>query len=119
MRGLSKTGKSAVSGKKRRIVLAGSAERDLRKLEPAIALQLCWDIAAYLGDSPIPIGKPRIRKLAGFSPPLYRLRSGDFRAYYRIREGEVVVLAIRNKKDSEKFLRRIEGKRRLYRKGAK
>lgn len=108
-----------MSVKKLRVVLAVSAERDLRKLEPAPALELCRDMASYLEAGPLPIGKPRIKKLAGFSPPLYRLRSGDFRAYYRIREGEVVVLAIRNKKDSEKFLRRIEEKRRLYRKREK
>ncbi len=108
-----------MSVKKLRVVLAGSAERDLRKLEPALALELCRDMVFYLEAGPLPIGKPRIKKLAGFSPPLYRLRSGDFRAYYRIREGEVVVLAIRNKKDSEKFLRRIEEKRRLYRKRKK
>ena len=108
-----------MSVKKLRVVLAVSAERDLRKLEPALALQLCRDMASYLEAGPLPIGKTRIKKLAGFSPPLYRLRSGDFRAYYRIREGEVVVLAIRNKKDSEKFLKRIEEKRRLYRKREK
>jgi len=106
-----------VSVKKLRVVLADSAERDLKKLEPA--LELCRDMASYLEAGPLPIGKPRIKKLAGFSPPLYRLRSGDFRAYYRIREGEVVVLAIRNKKDSEKFLKMIEEKRRLYRKREK
>lgn len=108
-----------MSVKKLRVVLAGSAERDLKKLEPALALELCRDTASYLEAAPLPIGKPRIKKLAGFSPPLYRLRSGDFRAYYRIREGKVVVLAIRNKKDSEKLLKRIEEKRRLYRKREK
>jgi mRNA-degrading endonuclease RelE of RelBE toxin-antitoxin system len=108
-----------VSVKKLRVVLAGSAERDLKNLELALALELCRDTASYLEVGPLPIGKPRIKKLAGFSPPLYRLRSGDFRAYYRIREGEVVVLAIRDKKDSEKFLKRIEEKRRLYRKREK
>lgn len=103
-----------MSGKRLRVLLAGSAERDLRKLEPALALDLCRDMASYLEAVPLPIGKPRIKKLAGFSPPLYRLRCGDFRAYYRIREGEVVVLAIRHRKDSDKFLKRIEEKRRLY-----
>ena len=103
-----------MSGKRLRVLLAGSAERDLRKLEPALALDLCRDMASYLEAGPLPIGKPRIKKLAGFSPPLYRLRSGDFRAYYRIKEGDVVILAIRQKKDSDKFLKRIEEKRRLY-----
>jgi mRNA-degrading endonuclease RelE of RelBE toxin-antitoxin system len=108
-----------VTGKKRRIVLAGSAAHDLWKLEPSLALQLCRDITAYLEDSPLPIGKSRIKKLSGFSPPLYRLKSGDFRVYYRIREGQVVILAVRNRKDSDKFLNRIEDRPRLYRKKAK
>jgi len=108
-----------VSARKLRVVLAGSAERDLEGLEPTLALLPCRDIASYLESNPLPIGKPRIKRLAGFSPPLYRLRSGDFRAYYRVSQGEVVVLAIRNKKDSDKFLKRIEEKRRLYRKREK
>jgi mRNA-degrading endonuclease RelE of RelBE toxin-antitoxin system len=107
-----------VSGKRLKIVLAGPAERELRKLEPALALQLCRDIAAYLEDSPLPIGKPRIKKLAGFSPPLYRLRSGDFRAYYRIKQGEIVILGIRQRKNSDRFLKRIE-ERPCYKRKAK
>lgn len=115
----SKTLKSAVSGNKAKVIFAPSAERDLRALEPTPALMLCRNIAGYLESNPLPIGKPRIKKLSGFSPPLYRLRSGDFRVYYRIRKGEVIVLAIRKRKDSEKFLKRIGEKRRLYRKGLK
>ena len=34
--------------------------------------------------------------------PLYRLRSSDFRAYYRIVSGDVIILAITHKKDSGK-----------------
>jgi mRNA-degrading endonuclease RelE of RelBE toxin-antitoxin system len=111
--------KSAGPVKKAKVILAPSAERDLKAMEPALALMLCQDIASYLESNLFPIGKPRTRKLSGYSPPLYHLRSGDFRVYYRIREGDVVVLAIRNRKDSEKSLRRIEEKQRLYRKRKK
>jgi hypothetical protein len=45
---------------------------------------------------------------------LYRLRSGDFRAYHRIGAGEVVILAITRRKDSDKRLKRISDKRRRY-----
>lgn len=102
--------------KKFRIVLASAAKRDLEALKPGLSLQICKDIAWYLQTSPIPIGKPRIKKLSGYKPTLYRLRSGDFRAYYRIKEDEVVVLAVRHKKDSDKFLKRIEEKHRIYEK---
>ncbi len=93
--------------KKLRIVLSPSAQRDLEKLEASQALQLAKDIKTYLEISPLPFGKPRIKKLTGFEPPLYRLRSGDFRAYYRIVKKDIVILAITHKKDSEKLLKRF------------
>ncbi len=76
-------------------------------LETEDALQLARDIKSYLEASPIPFGKTRIKKLTGFDPPLYRLRSGDFRAYYRIISQEVVILAVTHKKDSEKILKKL------------
>jgi hypothetical protein len=47
--------------------------------------------------------------------PLYMLRRGDFRAYYRIGGDEVIVLAVTRSKDSAKRLKRITEKRRRYR----
>ncbi|MBI5674211.1 MAG: hypothetical protein HZC48_00085 [Nitrospirae bacterium] len=40
-------------------------------------------------------------------PPISRLRSGDFRAYYRILSDDVSVLAVTHKKDTEKFLKEL------------
>ncbi len=93
--------------KRLRIILGPAAARDIEGLETAAAIALVKDIQAYLEVRPIPFGKSRIKKLTGFDPPLYRMRSGDFRAYYRICEGEVVVLAVVNRKDSDKRLKRI------------
>lgn len=76
-------------------------------MEAKGALQLAKDIKSYLETSPLPFGKTRIKKLSGFVPPLYRLRSGDFRAYYRIASREVVILAITDKRDSEKILKKL------------
>jgi len=97
------------------VVFSLAAVRDVEGLDDAEAVPLVKDIAAYLETRPIPIGKPRIKKLSGFAPPLYRLRSGEFRAYYRIRGGEVVILAVTRRKDSDKRLKRISEKRRRYR----
>ncbi len=116
MRNLSPSWKEAVQAKKFRIVLAEPAERDLERLERDVSLQVCRDISSYLEINPTPIGKPRIKKLAGFYPPLYRLRSGDIRVYYRLKEGDLVILAVRPRKDSEKFLKRIEEEQRAYKK---
>jgi mRNA-degrading endonuclease RelE of RelBE toxin-antitoxin system len=97
-----------VEEKKFKVIFSPSAQRDVKNLEADKALQLLRDIQAYLETSPLHFGKPRIKKLSGYAPPLYRLRSGDFRAYYRILSEEVVILAITNKKDSEKYLKRMK-----------
>lgn len=94
--------------KKFNIVFAGSAQRDLERFEAETALQVVKDIKAYLETSPLGFRKTRIKKLTGFSPPLYRLRSGDFRAYYRIIAHKVIILTITHKKDSEKFLKKAK-----------
>jgi mRNA-degrading endonuclease RelE of RelBE toxin-antitoxin system len=90
------------------VVFSPSAQSEIEKLEIEDALQLTKDIKNYLQQSPLPFGKTRIKRLTGFDTPLYRLRSGDFRAYYRIVSRDVVILAITHKKDSEKYLRKFK-----------
>lgn len=94
--------------KKFKVIFSPQALREIERLETDTALQLAKDIKSYLETSPLPIGKHRIKKLTGYKPPLYRLRSGDFRAYYRILSDSVVILAITHKKESEKFLKRMK-----------
>jgi mRNA-degrading endonuclease RelE of RelBE toxin-antitoxin system len=89
------------------VVFSPAAVRDVERLETFAAVQLIKDIKSYLEVRPIPIGKSRIKKIAGFDPPLYRIRSGDFRAYYRTRERAVVILAVTARKNSERRLKRI------------
>jgi mRNA-degrading endonuclease RelE of RelBE toxin-antitoxin system len=100
--------------KRLKVIFSPVAVRDIEGLETAAAITLVKDIQTYLEVRPVPIGKSRIKKLAGFDPPLFRLRSGDFRAYYRIGDDEVVVLAITRRKDSDKRLKRIAEERRSY-----
>lgn len=94
--------------RKHKIIFSPSSERDIARFDIASALQLVKDIIAYLETNPLPFGKSRIKKLTGYKPPLYRLRSGDYRAYYRITPDAVVVLAVTNKKDSEKILKKLK-----------
>lgn len=84
-----------MASKKFKVTFSLSAQKEIESLETDDALQLAKDIKSYLETSPLPFGKTRIKKLTGFKPPLYRLRSGEFRAYYRIVSDEVVVLAIK------------------------
>jgi mRNA-degrading endonuclease RelE of RelBE toxin-antitoxin system len=94
-----------VEQKRFKVIFSPSAERDIEKLETNNAIQLVRDIKTYLGTSPLPFGKTRVKKLSNYKPPLYRLRSGDFRAYYQIHSQEVIILTITHKKDSEKIRR--------------
>ncbi|HPD60878.1 MAG TPA: type II toxin-antitoxin system RelE/ParE family toxin [Thermodesulfobacteriota bacterium] len=94
--------------KKFNIVFAPSSQRDLERFETEAALQVVKDIKSYLETFPLGFRKTRIKKLTGFVPPLYRLRSGDFRAYYRIIEHKVIILAVTHKKDSERFLKKLK-----------
>jgi len=100
--------KNGVTLKKFKVTFSLSAQKEIENLETDDAIQIAKDIKSYLGTSPIPFGKARIKKLTGFEPPLYRMRSGDFRAYYRIVSNEVIILAITNKKDSEKVLKKLQ-----------
>ena len=90
-----------------KIIFSPPAQRTMEGLEMSTALQLARDIKDYLETGPLPIGKTRIKKLSGFKPSLFRLRSGDFRVYYRFIANQVIILAITDKKDSEKILKRL------------
>lgn len=94
--------------KKYKITFSPSAERDIEKFAVHEAIHLVKDIRIYLETSPFPFGKRRLKKLRDYYPPLYRLRSGDFRAYHRVLPGEVVILAITHRKDSEKLLKKLK-----------
>jgi mRNA-degrading endonuclease RelE of RelBE toxin-antitoxin system len=96
-----------VEKRKFSIVFGHSGQREIEELEIEDALQLGRDVKTYLEGSPFPFWKKRIKKLAGFHPPLYRFRSGDYRVYYRIISREIVILAIAHKKDSKKHLRNL------------
>ncbi|MFQ5560998.1 MAG: type II toxin-antitoxin system RelE/ParE family toxin [Nitrospinota bacterium] len=93
--------------KKLKIIFSPSAQKDIERLETRHALKLTRDIKSYLETFPLFIGKTRIKKLAGFDPPLFRLRSGDFRAYFRLLSTTVIILSIIHKKDSEKMLKKF------------
>jgi mRNA-degrading endonuclease RelE of RelBE toxin-antitoxin system len=93
--------------KRLRVVFSPAAVRDVEGVETGAAIRLIKDIKTYLEVPPVPFGKSRIKKMSGFDPDLFRLRSGDFRAYYRICGEDVVILAVTHRKDSDKRLKRI------------
>lgn len=89
------------------IELAGGAERDLQQLPPDVQRTVLQEIHRWLVVHPFREIKTRLKRLSGLIPPLYRLRVGDYRVYYRILSDRVVVLALLHKKDSDRWLERL------------
>ena len=88
------------------IVFVPKAEREIRALPPADARTVLQAIQIRLSTDPFKRSKTRIKRLVGVNPPAYRLRVGDYHAYYRIDGPHVVILAVLNKKGSERWVER-------------
>ena len=74
---------------KYRVVVEPGAERDIRRLAADVRARVLR-AAMALGDDPRPHG---YRKLAGRGEQ-YRIRVGDYRVIYDIRDAVLVVLVI-------------------------
>jgi len=48
-----------------------------------------------------------IKKLKGFKPPIYRMRSGDYRVIYRIKEETITAMCVIDRKELEKIIKRL------------
>ena len=81
------------------------AQRDLERLEKENRLKILEEIQKYLSTTPFQPVKTRLKRMNGFKPTLYRLRVGDYRVYYRIKEQCVVILGVLHKKETERWLR--------------
>jgi mRNA-degrading endonuclease RelE of RelBE toxin-antitoxin system len=49
-----------------------------------------------------------IKKLKGFKPALNRMRSGDYRVLYRIKEDTITVIRVIDRKDLETIVKRLK-----------
>jgi mRNA-degrading endonuclease RelE of RelBE toxin-antitoxin system len=72
------------------VALTDHAIADLKALHSGLRDQIHSDLESLQKD-PFPSGT-RIKRLRNFRPPVYRLRSGDFRVLYWI-EGQTVILS--------------------------
>jgi len=92
------------------IVLAPEATGDLKRLDAPIRSAARDAIEMYLRHQPARIGKSRIKRLRGLSHPQYRLRVGEIRVFYDVRDRTVEVLAVVLKSTADLWLRE-EGER--------
>ncbi len=87
------------------VLLAQHALGDLEDIPKYLRDQVIQDLKS-LAISPLPSGS-RIKRLRGFRPPAYRLRSGDFRVLYRIQSDKVSILRVIDRKLLERAIRRL------------
>jgi mRNA interferase RelE/StbE len=86
--------------KRRPVVLAPAAQRQLRRLPPGDAARLRGPILS-LGIDPTPLGAA---KLSGTA--FWRLRVGDLRIVYTLDDATIVVLKVARR--SESTYRRVD-----------
>jgi mRNA-degrading endonuclease RelE of RelBE toxin-antitoxin system len=89
-----------------RILLTGHAVADLSGFTKETRNQIHRDLRA-LESAPFPSGA-FIKRLKEFRPPVYRLRSGDFRVLYHIKGEEVAILRVIDRKVSERVIKRLK-----------
>jgi len=87
------------------VVLTEHALGDLKKIAKDMRTQIHTDINA-LESVPFPSGT-NIKRLKGFRPPVYRLRSGDFRVLYHVQGDDVIILRVVDRKFLERVLKRL------------
>jgi mRNA-degrading endonuclease RelE of RelBE toxin-antitoxin system len=92
---------------KYRVVFTREAREDFRDLPARIRAEVGDAINRHLLHEPTHVSRSRIKRLRGTRRPQYRLRVGDVRVFYDVREGEVEVLAIVEKYEASEWLKRI------------
>lgn len=91
---------------KYRVVFAPAARDDYRDLTARARAEVRDAINRHLLHQPTQASKSRIKRLRGTRRPQYRLRVGDVRVFYDVREDEVDVLAIVEKSKASEWLKR-------------
>ncbi len=86
------------------VVFSQQADTDLAKIKKFYATQIVSRIETVLLHRAEDVSRSSVKKLRGFES-LYRLRVGDYRAFYRVRSNEVTVLRILSKDEEEEFYR--------------
>ncbi|MEO8191959.1 MAG: type II toxin-antitoxin system RelE/ParE family toxin [Acidobacteriota bacterium] len=86
------------------ILLAPEAAEDLKRLRAKVRAEVKDAIEQHLRHEPARQSKSRIKKLRGLSHPQFRLRVGDVRVFYDVREGRVEILAVVPKSQAQAWL---------------
>ena len=95
------------------VTLTEHAILDLKDISRELRDQIHRDLR-NLESAPFPSGT-YIKRLKGFRPPVYRLRSGNFRILYRTQEGSVTILRVIDRKLLDRAIKKLAIKPRIKR----
>jgi mRNA-degrading endonuclease RelE of RelBE toxin-antitoxin system len=92
------------------IVLKPSAVADMDGLQKYYATQIADAMEKHLQHKPTRVSKTRIKRLRGIRNPDYRLRIGEYRAFYTIDEEErrVEVLRVMHKDETQSYYEELK-----------
>ena len=91
---------------KYRVVFAPEAVSDVRNLKAHLRSMVHDAIEMFLRHAPTTVSKGRIKRLRGLARPQFRLRVGEVRVYYDVRESTVEILAVVPKSEAGEWLTR-------------
>lgn len=89
------------------IILAPEAVEDLQQLQAHIRASVRSAIVTHLRHEPTRVSKSRIKRLRQLRRPQYRLRIGDIRVFYDVRDTDVEILAVVDKSSVDRWLARF------------
>jgi mRNA-degrading endonuclease RelE of RelBE toxin-antitoxin system len=92
------------------VTLTEHAIGDLKGISNELCDQVHQDLKV-LESNPFLSGT-YLKRLRGFRPPVYRLRSGNFRILYHFREDNVTVLRVIDRNLLERAIKRLKIKSR-------
>jgi len=88
-----------------RITVRPSAAAQIRRLRRVDAVTILDAVETHLRHDPERVSRSRIKRLRGNQQSTYRLRVGEYRVFYDILEGQVIVNAVLHKRNTATLYR--------------
>ena len=82
------------------------ALRQIKRLRRVDAVRILAAIDRHLRREPEQPTRGRIKRLRGRQDATYRLRVGDYRVFYDVGDGVVMVIAVLHKRETAVFYRK-------------
>jgi mRNA-degrading endonuclease RelE of RelBE toxin-antitoxin system len=91
------------------VAVRPGAAAQIRGLRRVDAVAILDALETYLRHEPERVSRARIKRLRGKQDATYRLRVGEYRVFYDVREGHVMVTALLHKRETVEFYREGSG----------